>query len=391
MIFLRQSTASQEIPLGRFVDSTNGNDEETGLTINNTDIKLWKTGATTLASKNSGGATHIANGEYYCVLDATDTDTIGPMKVAVHVAGALSVQVWCTVLDEAVYDVMFGTTAIATATNITAGTITTATNVTTVNGLAAGVITAASIAADAITDAKVASDVTIASVTGAVGSVTGNVGGNVTGSVGSVVGAVGSVTAAITLPTIPTAWITADGIATDAIGSAELAASAITEIQAGLSTLDAAGIRTAVGLASANLDTQLSTIDDFLDTEIAALTTLVNDVPTNAELATALASADDAVLAAIAALNNLSAAQVNAQVLDCLAVDTYAEPSQGAPAATATLAAKINYIYKAWRNKKTQTATTFSLFADDGTTVDQKATTSDDGTTTTVGEVASGP
>lgn len=77
---------------------------------------------------------------------------------------------------------------LASTTNITAGTITTATNVTTVNGLAAGVITASSIAADAITDAKVAADVTIASVTGSVGSVTGNVGGNVVGSVGSVTG-----------------------------------------------------------------------------------------------------------------------------------------------------------------------------------------------------------
>lgn len=114
MIYLRQSTASQEIPLGRFVDSTDGNTEETALSIANTDIKIWKTGATTLASKNSGGATHIANGEYYCVLDATDTDTIGPMKVTVHVSGALYVQVFCTVLDEAVYDVLFGTTALST-------------------------------------------------------------------------------------------------------------------------------------------------------------------------------------------------------------------------------------------------------------------------------------
>lgn len=114
MIYLRQSTASQEIPLGRFVDSTDGNTEETALTIANTDIKIWKTGATTLANKTSGGATHIANGEYYCVLDATDTDTIGPLKVTVHVAGALYVQVFCTVLDEAVYDVLFGTTAIST-------------------------------------------------------------------------------------------------------------------------------------------------------------------------------------------------------------------------------------------------------------------------------------
>jgi len=55
-----------------------------------------------------------------------------------------------------------------------------------VGAMAANVITATAINADAITDAKVASDVTIASVTGAVGSVTGNVGGNVVGSVASV-------------------------------------------------------------------------------------------------------------------------------------------------------------------------------------------------------------
>lgn len=122
MQFLRQSTASQEVLLGPFVDSTDGNTEETALTIANTDIKLWKTGATTLANKNSGGATHISNGEYYAVLDATDTDTIGPMVVRVHVAGALAVRLFCTVLDEAVYDVLFGTTAPATATNITAAT-----------------------------------------------------------------------------------------------------------------------------------------------------------------------------------------------------------------------------------------------------------------------------
>ena len=74
-------------------------------------------------------------------------------------------------------------------------------------------------------------------------NLTGNITGNISGSVGSV-------TAAITLPTIPVDWITSSG----------LAASAVTEIQSGLSTLDAAGVRTAVGLASANLDTQLDTL-----------------------------------------------------------------------------------------------------------------------------------
>lgn len=101
---LRQSTASQEVPLGYFVDSTDGNTEETALSIANTDIKLWKAGATTLANKNSGGATHISNGIYYAVLDATDTDTLGPLVIFVHVTGALAVRLECEVLPANVYD-----------------------------------------------------------------------------------------------------------------------------------------------------------------------------------------------------------------------------------------------------------------------------------------------
>lgn len=90
--------------------------------------------------------------------------------------------------------------------------------------------------------------------------------------------------------------VTAAAIATDAIDADAIADSAVTEIQTGLATsgsaLDAAGVRAAVGLASANLDTQLDAL------------------PTNAELTTALGTADDATLAAIAGLNNLSQANV---------------------------------------------------------------------------------
>ena len=101
---LKQSTASQEIPLGYFVDSTDGNTEKTALSIANTDIKLWKSGATTLANKNSGGATHISNGIYYAVLDSTDTNTLGPLVIFVHVAGALPVRLECDVLPANVYE-----------------------------------------------------------------------------------------------------------------------------------------------------------------------------------------------------------------------------------------------------------------------------------------------
>lgn len=108
MIKLREATASQEIPLGYFLDTTDGDTGETGLTIANTDIKLWKTGATTLANKNSGGATHISAGIYYAVLDDTDSDTVGPMVIFIHVAGALTVRLECEVLPANIYDSLFG-------------------------------------------------------------------------------------------------------------------------------------------------------------------------------------------------------------------------------------------------------------------------------------------
>lgn len=166
--------------------------------------------------------------------------------------------------------------------------------------------------------------------------------------------------------------ITASSIAADAIGASELAADAVAEIQSGLSTLTQANIRTAVGLASADLDTQLAAlptagenadavweeaiadhsgtagstaealgaagsagdpwstalpgayssgqagkiVGDNLNATVGsrATQTSVDDLPTNAELSTALASADDAVLAAIAALNNLSQANIRTAI-----------------------------------------------------------------------------
>jgi len=153
--FLRQSTASQEVVLGIFVDATDGSTAETGLTIANTDIKVWKSGATTLANKNSGGGTHISGGIYSAVFDATDTDTIGPLKAFVHVSGALPVVLHCVVLDEAVYDAVFGTTALATTGNLGSTTVGTVSSVT---ALAAGSITAAVIATGAIDADALAAD-----------------------------------------------------------------------------------------------------------------------------------------------------------------------------------------------------------------------------------------
>lgn len=90
-------------------------------------------------------------------------------------------------------------------------------------------------------------------------------------------------------------------------------------------------------------------------------------------------------------LTSTMKSSVNAEVVDAVNVDSYGEPSQGAPGVTGSLVYKTGYLYKAWRNKSTQDATDYKLYADDASTVDHKATVSDDATTFTRGEVGSGP
>ena len=230
---------------------------------------------------------------------------------------------------------------LASTTNITAGTVTTATNVTTVNGLAANVITAAATAADFSTEVNTAVLAVLGALNDAAadGAVTttdtmvaylkqlintlegapgmpawpaaaapangvsiaealrylydqvGVAGAGLTAADDAVIAAVAAVqTDTNDMQTRLPATLTTEGymrstallIGDDAIVDNSIAASAIAEIQSGLSTLTQANVRTAVGLASANLDTQLG------------------DLPTNAELATALGTADDAVLAQVA-------------------------------------------------------------------------------------------
>ena len=107
---LRQSTASQSILIGPFVDETDGSTAETGLSIANTDIRLSANGGN-MASKNSGGGTHDENGMYQITLDATDTATVGLLQISVAVSGALPVWEECRVVEENVYDAIFASGA----------------------------------------------------------------------------------------------------------------------------------------------------------------------------------------------------------------------------------------------------------------------------------------
>jgi hypothetical protein len=240
--------------------------------------------------------------------------------------------------------------------------------------IATGAIDADALAADAGTEigtavwATATRQLTSAQTFDLTGNITGNISGDllgnisgaVTGSVGSVAGTIGGFTAgakaeiqaeaedaivAHRLDELLNADSDIDGAAPPTVGSVfhELmskTAGSFTFDQTtdsneairdrgdaawitatGFSTLDAAGIRTAVGLASANLDTQLTAIDDYIDTEVGAIQTSLTTIAgyLDTEVAAILEDTGTTLPAQISALNNLSAAQVNAEVDTALA------------------------------------------------------------------------
>lgn len=211
--------------------------------------------------------------------------------------------------------------------------------------------------------------------------------------------ATGGITAASFGDGAITATVIADGaidaatFATGAITASAIAADAITDAKVA-SDVTIASVTGAVGSVTGAVGSVTGSVGSIASGGIASTSFASGAITSTAFATDAITStvvAASAVAEIQSGLSTLTAAQVNAEVVDALATDTYAEPGQGAPPATASLATKIGYSYKAWRNKKTQTSTAYKVFADDGTTVDQKADVADDGTTTTVGEVGTGP
>jgi hypothetical protein len=103
MKYLKQSTAVT-IKLGPFLDEDDGKSTEAALTISQADIRLSKNGAAFAQTNNATGATHDESGWYGIPLDATDTNTLGILQVAVHEAGALPCWDDFMVLPANVYD-----------------------------------------------------------------------------------------------------------------------------------------------------------------------------------------------------------------------------------------------------------------------------------------------
>ena len=111
-LFLKQSTAVT-VKVGPFVDSGDGTTAETGLTIQKADVRLSKNGGNMAAASadqggSDAGAAHDELGVYDISLDATDTNTLGRLRVDIKESGALHAWKEFTVLPGYVYDSLFG-------------------------------------------------------------------------------------------------------------------------------------------------------------------------------------------------------------------------------------------------------------------------------------------
>lgn len=155
-------------------------------------------------------------------------------------------------------------------------------------------------------------------------------------------------------------------VAANAITASAIAADAVTEIQSGLSTLDAAGIRTAVGLAAANLDTQLTAIDDFLDTEIAAIkakTDQLTFTTANQLDATAVTVSDKTGYALTAGERN--------SVADALLDRNMATGTDSGSATVRTVRQALRFMRNKWENS----GGTLTVYKEDDTTASWTAST----------------
>jgi hypothetical protein len=255
------------------------------------------------------------NGCYAVTWDATDTDTVGELFYTVKVAGALQVFGSFTVLEEAIYDALFA--ASANAWSGAAGSSVVRANDSSGNALA----TASALdAVDNFVDTEISALITTIGVAGAGLTDLGGFSTTAKGQIQteceeanvvhgldhllstSVAGtdvANNSIVAQLVSKTGTAdydsynhatdslealrdrgdaAWITATGFSTHSAADVWSAGTrTLTALDEDSTTLDLdATIRAAVGLAAANLDTQLTAIDDAVDTEVAAILAAVD-------------------------------------------------------------------------------------------------------------------
>ena len=424
-------------------------------------IKITKNG-TVGAADGSATLTHDHVGMYKLALTANDTDALGVLEISLNSGTNAMPMKTINVVPANVFDSLIagsatlGTDAIAISGDTTAAdnleldydgtgyakansTIGTCTTLTNLPAITANWLTATGINAGAITSDKFAADAITSTVMAS-----------------SSIGASQLAANAINSTSFQAGAITAAAIATDAITTIKIADGCLTAAKFAASSLNGKGdwnttTPPTVTQITADMDANSTKLSDIVaDTNelqtddvpglIAALNNLsaadVNAecdsaivdaaLATSAEmalaqsdldiltgsngvtLATAQANYAPATVAALASLVTTigtpadtdiatdiaalpTASEINAEVAAVINTDTSAEPGQGAPPPTASLRTKLDWLYKAWRNRSTQSATEYKLYNSAGIIVDSKATVSDDDVTYDREDVVTGP
>jgi len=295
MSLLKQSTAIT-LRFGPFLDSTDGDTEETALTIAQADVRLSKAGAAFAQKTDATAGTHDEKGWYSIPLDVTDTGTLGILRVSIHVAGALAVFEEFMVVPANMYDSnVLGTDLL---------------DVTVVDKTGFSLSTAG----EQAIWASVTRTLTAGTKDAEIDSISYDV---------------------------STGGVTLSPAAIDAIWD---------ELTAGHS------IASSFAVALKDTDTGVNNVEAKLPT---------------------------------GTISDVTASQVNSEVVDALTVDTIPELAQAQPPTTPTIVQAIQLLYMAIRNQETGTATERAIYNNAGTKI-AKGTLSDDGTTFTKAKLVSG-
>jgi hypothetical protein len=391
MRYLRTNTATR-ITVGPFLDKTDGITPEVALTVTSEKLTFVvdTAGVPTLildiAPTASGGANdmvHITNddsGYYDLELAAADVNYLGRAMLSLNdVATHLPVFHEFMILPANIYDSMILGTDLfdvsmtqilgtAVSTPATAGildvNLKNIANATVSTSTAQLGVNTVNIGGTAQTGRDMGASVLISpgTGTGQLSVASGVIAANVTQIDGSANG------------THATGMIPAD--ARDILGTAISSPATAGVLDINVKNIANAVVNTATAQIGANVVSQAN-----IDFGALQKTSLNAATPASVQ-----GNVGGNVTGSVGSLATQAKADVNAEVVDVLSTDTSTELS-AVPTTTGTLRQMIQFIFQYFRNKKTVSATTETLFKEDASTTLGTSTVSDNGTTFTKGEM----
>ena len=246
-MFIKQSTA-YTFRFGPFLDDTDGKTAEDGLTIEDSHVRVSKAGGNFIDKNEATDAAHDEAGYYIMILNATDTNTVGELLIAAHISGALPVFKTFQVVEEAIYDAIYG------------GSADLVTKVDAIDTVVDAILV----------DTATTIPATIATIDTVVDSILVDTGTTLDGKIDTIDGIVDAILVD-TGTTIPATIATVDTVVDSILVDTG------TTIPATIATVDTVVDAILVDTGT-TLPATLDTIDNFLDTEIAAILADTNEL-----------------------------------------------------------------------------------------------------------------